>query len=41
MIQLIYQDRVFINEMNDCVIRCDQAYKEMRFRDALQIGYFY
>lgn len=25
--------------MSDCVLRCDQAYKEMRFRDALQIGW--
>ena len=26
--------------MNDCVRRCDVAYNEMRFRDALQIGFY-
>ena len=26
--------------MNDCVRRCDQAYHDMRFRDALQIGFY-
>ena len=29
-----------MNEMNDCLIRADAAYREIRFRDALQIGFF-
>lgn len=35
------QDRVFLNDMNRCVLKADAAYREMRFRDALQIRYFF